>query len=140
MAPSVQRHVSAKVQATSGYRTSTIPEVKSGPTVLIMAAGEGTRMHSSVPKMLHPVCGRLSDRWGARRTTMLGLVMMACVIPPLGLAWSYPSALVLFVIVAATGAFVMTPSLAFIGEATSDAGVRSTPHDRGESRRCSQTR
>src|SRR5207247_10587016 len=39
MAPSVQRHVSVKVQATSGYRTSTIPEV-SGPTVLVMAAGE----------------------------------------------------------------------------------------------------
>ena len=78
-----------------------------------------------VTTALHPVCGRLSDRWGARRTTMLGLVMMACVIPPLGLAWSYPSALVLFVIVAATGAFVITPSLAFMGEATSDAGVRS---------------
>src|SRR4029079_6374521 len=30
----------------------------SGATVLIMAAGEGTRMRSSLPKMLHPVCGR----------------------------------------------------------------------------------
>ena len=28
------------------------------PTVLVMAAGEGTRMRSSLPKMLHPVFGR----------------------------------------------------------------------------------
>jgi bifunctional UDP-N-acetylglucosamine pyrophosphorylase/glucosamine-1-phosphate N-acetyltransferase len=39
-----------------------IPKV-SGPTVLIMAAGEGTRMRSSVPKMLHPVCGRPMIAW-----------------------------------------------------------------------------
>jgi len=78
-----------------------------------------------VTTALHPVCGRLSDRWGARRTTMLGLAMMACVIPVLGFAWSYSSALVLFVLAAATGVFVITPSLAFMGEATSDAGVRS---------------
>jgi bifunctional UDP-N-acetylglucosamine pyrophosphorylase/glucosamine-1-phosphate N-acetyltransferase len=35
----------------------------SGPTVLIMAAGEGTRMRSSVPKMLHPICGRPMVAW-----------------------------------------------------------------------------
>jgi bifunctional UDP-N-acetylglucosamine pyrophosphorylase/glucosamine-1-phosphate N-acetyltransferase len=35
----------------------------SGLTVLIMAAGEGTRMRSSVPKMLHPVCGRPMIAW-----------------------------------------------------------------------------
>ena len=33
------------------------------PTVLIMAAGEGTRMRSSVPKVLHPVCGRPMIAW-----------------------------------------------------------------------------
>ena len=32
------------------------------PTVLIMAAGQGTRMRSAVPKMLHPVCGRRPGR------------------------------------------------------------------------------
>jgi bifunctional UDP-N-acetylglucosamine pyrophosphorylase / glucosamine-1-phosphate N-acetyltransferase len=35
----------------------------SSPTVLIMAAGEGTRMRSSLPKMLHPVCGRPMIAW-----------------------------------------------------------------------------
>lgn len=33
------------------------------PTVLIMAAGRGTRMRSSVPKVLHPVCGRPMLEW-----------------------------------------------------------------------------
>jgi len=31
--------------------------------VLVMAAGEGTRMRSSLPKMLHPVCGRAMVAW-----------------------------------------------------------------------------
>jgi bifunctional UDP-N-acetylglucosamine pyrophosphorylase / glucosamine-1-phosphate N-acetyltransferase len=31
--------------------------------VLVMAAGEGTRMRSSMPKMLHPVCGRPMVAW-----------------------------------------------------------------------------
>jgi DHA1 family solute carrier family 18 vesicular amine transporter 1/2 len=43
----------------------------------------------------------------------------------LGQAWSYMSALVLFVIAAGTGTFVITPSLAYMGEATTAAGVRS---------------
>ncbi|MFI5027410.1 MAG: bifunctional UDP-N-acetylglucosamine diphosphorylase/glucosamine-1-phosphate N-acetyltransferase GlmU [Solirubrobacterales bacterium] len=35
----------------------------SPPLVLVMAAGEGTRMRSSLPKMLHPVCGRPMVAW-----------------------------------------------------------------------------
>jgi len=38
------------------------PAVES-PLVLVMAAGEGTRMRSSTPKMLHPVCGRPMVAW-----------------------------------------------------------------------------
>ena len=26
--------------------------------VVVLAAGKGTRMHSSLPKVLHPVCGK----------------------------------------------------------------------------------
>jgi bifunctional UDP-N-acetylglucosamine pyrophosphorylase/glucosamine-1-phosphate N-acetyltransferase len=33
------------------------------PTVLILAAGEGTRMRSAVPKVLHPLCGRPMIEW-----------------------------------------------------------------------------
>jgi MFS transporter, DHA1 family, solute carrier family 18 (vesicular amine transporter), member 1/2 len=74
---------------------------------------------------LHPVCGRLADRFGARRITMVGLVMSACMLPILGHAWSFPSAVGLFVLQVAAATFVVTPSLAYMGEATSDAGVRS---------------
>ena len=33
------------------------------PTVVILAAGEGTRMKSEVPKVLHPLCGRPLVLW-----------------------------------------------------------------------------
>ena len=35
----------------------------SAPTVVIIAAGEGTRMRSSLPKVLHPLCGRPLIQW-----------------------------------------------------------------------------
>jgi bifunctional UDP-N-acetylglucosamine pyrophosphorylase/glucosamine-1-phosphate N-acetyltransferase len=35
----------------------------SAPTVVILAAGQGTRMRSSVPKVLHPICGRPMILW-----------------------------------------------------------------------------
>jgi bifunctional UDP-N-acetylglucosamine pyrophosphorylase/glucosamine-1-phosphate N-acetyltransferase len=49
------------------------------PTALIMAAGAGTRMRSSVPKVLHEVCGRPMVAWpilaareaGARRVCVI---------------------------------------------------------------------
>jgi bifunctional UDP-N-acetylglucosamine pyrophosphorylase / glucosamine-1-phosphate N-acetyltransferase len=49
------------------------------PTVVILAAGEGTRMRSSQPKVLHPVCGRPLIEWavtaaqeaGARRIVVV---------------------------------------------------------------------
>ena len=33
------------------------------PTVVILAAGQGTRMKSSTPKVLHPICGRPMILW-----------------------------------------------------------------------------
>ncbi len=33
------------------------------PVVVILAAGEGTRMRSATPKMLHPLCGRPMVAW-----------------------------------------------------------------------------
>jgi len=41
---------------------SSIPDV-SAPTVLILAAGRGTRMRSSTPKVLHELCGRPMILW-----------------------------------------------------------------------------
>ena len=78
-----------------------------------------------VTATMHPICGRLTDRVGSRRLTIFGLLASACMLPLLAQAWSYGSALGLYVGVAAAGAFILTPSLTFMGEATSDAGVRS---------------
>ena len=35
----------------------------SAPTVVVLAAGEGTRMRSALPKVLHPLCGRPVIAW-----------------------------------------------------------------------------
>jgi MFS transporter, DHA1 family, solute carrier family 18 (vesicular amine transporter), member 1/2 len=78
-----------------------------------------------VTTTLHPICGRLADRFGARRLTTIGLVLTACMIPVLGQARTFGAAVVLYVLSAAAAAFVITPSLAYMGEATSGAGVRS---------------
>jgi bifunctional UDP-N-acetylglucosamine pyrophosphorylase/glucosamine-1-phosphate N-acetyltransferase len=40
--------------------------------VVIMAAGEGTRMRSRVPKLLHPLCGRPMIAWSVAAATESG--------------------------------------------------------------------
>jgi len=75
--------------------------------------------------MVHPLYGRAADKWGARRMTTLGLLLAGGMLPILGRAWSFRSAVALFVVHAACASLAITPSLAFMGEATSDAGVES---------------
>jgi len=78
-----------------------------------------------VTTTLHPMIGRLADRLGARRLTLIGLMLSAPATVVLGQAWSYASTIILFVLAAATIALVITPSLAYMGEATSNAGIGS---------------
>src|SRR5689334_18473205 len=50
------------------------------PVAVILAAGQGTRMRSAVPKVLHPICGRAMALWpvhaaleaGAQRVVVVG--------------------------------------------------------------------
>jgi bifunctional UDP-N-acetylglucosamine pyrophosphorylase/glucosamine-1-phosphate N-acetyltransferase len=42
------------------------------PTVVVLAAGEGTRMRSAVPKLLHPLCGRPLVAWPVRAAQEAG--------------------------------------------------------------------
>jgi multidrug resistance protein len=74
---------------------------------------------------LHPIGGRLADRWGARRLTLWGLVACAAALPLVGLTWSFESALVLYGVQAATWALVIAPSLSYMGEAASSTGLGS---------------
>ena len=53
-----------------------------GPTVLIMAAGEGTRMHSTLPKVLHPVCGRPMVAWPAIAAREAGAERVCVIVSP----------------------------------------------------------
>ena len=78
-----------------------------------------------VSAILHPVYGRLADRWGGRRMMLLGLPLVACVLPLINLTWSYPSAIGFFVLTNCAVALVITPSLTFMAEAVSGAGVGS---------------
>lgn len=50
--------------------------------VLIMAAGEGTRMRSSLPKPLHPVCGRPMVTWPVIAAREAGAERVAVVVSP----------------------------------------------------------
>ncbi len=92
-----------------------------GPTRIGFVFGAG----AVATTILHPIYGRLVDRFGGRRLTMVGLALVACVLPIVSRMWSYPSAIALFVLEAATVALIITPSLAYMAEATSAAGVGS---------------
>ncbi len=54
----------------------------SPPTVLIMAAGEGTRMRSSLPKVLHQVCGRPMIAWPVLAAQKAGAGRVAVIVSP----------------------------------------------------------
>ena len=51
-------------------------------TVLIMAAGHGTRMHSQLPKVLHRVCGKPMVEWVADAAREAGAQRVLCVVRP----------------------------------------------------------
>jgi DHA1 family solute carrier family 18 vesicular amine transporter 1/2 len=92
-----------------------------GPARVGMVFGAGAVASAA----LHPITGYLADRWGARRVTLFGLVATGGVLPSLGFINSFPSAIALFILNTAAVAIVITPSLAYMAEATSTTGVGS---------------
>ena len=67
--------------ATELVRRNTMRRV-SAPTVLIMAAGQGTRLKSAVPKVLHPVCGRALVSWPIEAAREAGAERVAVIVSP----------------------------------------------------------
>jgi len=53
-----------------------------GPIALVMAAGHGTRMRSSLAKVLHPVCGRPMLHWVTAAALGAGAAKVVCVTRP----------------------------------------------------------
>jgi bifunctional UDP-N-acetylglucosamine pyrophosphorylase / glucosamine-1-phosphate N-acetyltransferase len=54
----------------------------SAPVVVILAAGEGTRMRSAVPKLLHPICGRPMVLWSVAAALEAGAAKVVVVDGP----------------------------------------------------------
>ena len=57
-------------------------QAPSGLLVLVMAAGEGTRMRSALPKVLHPVCGRPMVAWPVAAAHDAGADRIAVIASP----------------------------------------------------------
>jgi bifunctional UDP-N-acetylglucosamine pyrophosphorylase / glucosamine-1-phosphate N-acetyltransferase len=51
-------------------------------SVLIMAAGQGTRMRSALPKVLHPICGKPMVEWVIDAARDAGAETVVCVTRP----------------------------------------------------------
>jgi len=54
----------------------------SGPTVVILAGGSGTRMRSATPKLAHDLCGRPLLAWPVAAATEAGASRIVVVVPP----------------------------------------------------------
>src|SRR3954451_14950324 len=61
---------------------ATLRDVPSRPTVLVMAAGHGTRMRSQTPRGLHPVCGRAMIHWTIAAAQEAGADRIVVVVRP----------------------------------------------------------
>ena len=53
-----------------------------GPVVVILAAGQGTRMRSELPKLLHPLCGRPMVAWPVEAARRAGAAKVVVVESP----------------------------------------------------------
>jgi len=92
-----------------------------GPARIGLLFGVGAALNAVV----HPACGHLADRWGARRMMLLGLSLSALALALAGQSWSFTSAIAFQLPLVGTMALMITPSLAYMAEATSLGGARS---------------
>jgi DHA1 family solute carrier family 18 vesicular amine transporter 1/2 len=75
--------------------------------------------------LMHPIYGRLSDRWGGRRLMMIGLVASSFALPLLNFATDFRSAAFAMVPMWMVFSMVVTPSLAYLAEVAAAAGFES---------------
>jgi len=74
---------------------------------------------------MHPIYGRLSDRYGGRRLMMIGLIGSAFVLPLLNFATDFRSAAFAMVPMWIVFSMIITPSLMYMAEAASIAGFEA---------------
>jgi MFS family permease len=92
-----------------------------GPARIGLVFGAG----AVVAACLHPISGRIADRVGGRRLTLIGLAAVGGTLPLLAMIWSFHSALAAYPIVAIAIAMLVTPSLTYMADAVSTTGERS---------------
>jgi multidrug resistance protein len=92
-----------------------------GPARIGLVFGGG----ALVAAVLHPVFGHIADRVGGRRLTLWGLAAIGAMLPLLSQSWSFSSSVGLYVVGALAISTMVTPSLAYMGEATASAGPPS---------------
>jgi MFS transporter, DHA1 family, solute carrier family 18 (vesicular amine transporter), member 1/2 len=96
-------------------------EIGLGPARIGIVFGGG----AVVTAVLHPLFGRIADRSGGRRLTLVGLGAIGAVLPILSLIWSFESAVGLYALSVIAVAMMVTPSLAYMAEAVSSVGIGS---------------
>jgi MFS transporter, DHA1 family, solute carrier family 18 (vesicular amine transporter), member 1/2 len=92
-----------------------------GPARIGLVLGAG----AVVSATLHPAFGRIADRLGGRRLMLLGLAGIAVLLPTLALIRSFQSALLVNAVFTVAIVMMITPSLAYMADATASAGVKS---------------
>jgi MFS family permease len=92
-----------------------------GPTRIGLVIGCG----AVVSATLHPAFGRIADRFGGRRLMIAGLAGMAAMLPVLSMISSFTNAAVIYAVFTVPIVMMVTPSLAYMADATSGSGVRS---------------
>ena len=68
--------------STPSAGSTRVPGVTLAPTVLILAAGQGTRMRSKTPKVLHELCGRPMVLWPVQAALEAGAERVVVVDSP----------------------------------------------------------
>jgi len=75
--------------------------------------------------LLHPINGRLADRFGSRRMMLIGLVVASAVMPLVARADTYRGAVFLFLFQAAALSLVVAPSLSYMAEVSASTSPGS---------------
>ena len=75
--------------------------------------------------LMHPIYGRLSDRWGGRRLMMVGLIASAFALPLFNFATDFRSAALAMVPMWMIFSMIVTPSLAYMAEVAFAAGFEA---------------